>query len=848
MADRKKAGNRSPDAAMMRRIARKRGIVQLNLFLEALLPRLLWPACIAALFLSLSWLGVFYVLPFVLRGALGILLAISFAVSLHPLRHVRLPSRAAAERRLETLNALEHQAIGVRYDRPAGNGPEAMALWRAHQRRMAAKVRHLDSGNPFPDFSSVDPYGLRAVPVLLLFVAFLYAGASGSGRLADVFIPPEDDGDTALALRFDAWISPPAYTGKAPVYLKREMAEPVRDIPQGSVVTVRLSGRGADGDIRYQNDDGSALEPDMLTSGEMARSAEFTLDQSGVLSAADESWTITVAVDKAPTIAFKGTPKAAANGALELQYTVDDDYGVTEARAEIRPAGAIDPEAEPVYPMPSFPLNLPVRSSDDNSAMTSQNLTEHPLSGTPVTITLYAEDAAGHESQSEPLEMVMPSRSFFNLLAGAVAEQRQIFALDARNMPKAIDYSRAITLRPAETIADPTRFLLIKTAQTRMMLADDQESYRDTADYMWDIATGIEGGALSDAERRLREAQDALSRALEEGASDAEIARLMQELREAMQQYMSEMAAQMQDMPRNMSENAETLRQHDLDNMLNQLENLARSGDRAAAQQLLSELQRMMNNIQPPSSFAQNQSGQQNSEMRQQVDKLGELIQEQQRLMNETFEYDQQLRDREQWGDPIPQEGENQQSDQGGDKAPRDMTAEELRDALKQLQDRQQSLSDELKQLQQKLSELGMPPAEGFGKAGEAMDGAADSLGEGEGSAAVDGQGQALEALRQGAQQMMNSLMAQEGQGQGQGRGPNGQMGWGNQAGRDPLGRNPGSDGLDFGENVDIPDDITVQRAREILDAIRERLNQGAAPLPEEKPYLERLLDPQSQN
>ena len=38
--------------------------------------------------------------------------------------------------------------------------------------------------------------------------------------------------------------------------------------------------------------------------------------------------------------------------------------------------------------------------------------------------------------------------------------------------------------------------------------------------YLWAIATGIEDGALSDAERRLREAQDALSEALRDGASE----------------------------------------------------------------------------------------------------------------------------------------------------------------------------------------------------------------------------------------------------------------------------------------------------------------------------------------
>ena len=827
---------------LTRRIRRKRGLTRFNLFVEALAPRLLWPVGIAALYVALSWLGVFLLLPFAMRITLLFFLIVGFVVSLWPLRLIRMPSASAAERRLEAQNGLSHQAISVRLDRPVRETPEAIALWQAHQRRMAERLSIMDSGLPKPDLSAVDPYALRSVPVLLLFIAWFYAGSDGSARLADAFAPPAGEADTNIALRFDAWISPPAYTRKAPVYLQADGSEAIAGIPEGSVLTVRLSGRGADQSIIFTPEGGDEPQtPSSAEDGTLANSASFTLSQGGRLEAAGRSWDIAVDADQPPMIAFKGTPRAAANGALEIEYILSDDYGVTSARAEIAPAGDVTADAEPVYPLPEFPLNMPARSSEDHSALTSRNLTEHPLSGTPVTITLVAEDAAGNIGRTPDLEMVLPARTFRNLLAGSVAEQRQIFALDTRRMPVALQYSAAITLRPEETIPDLTQFLLIKSAQTRMTLAHDETSYRDTADYMWQIATGIEDGALSDAERRLREAQDALSEALQNGASEAEIAQLMQELREAMQQFMSEMAQRMQP-SQQMPGDQQTLRQRDLDNLLNQLENLARSGDRDAAQQLLSELQRMMNNLQPPSATAQQQGGQQNSEMRQQIDRLGEIIQQQQRLMNETFDLEQQLRDRERWGDP---QASPDQHGEDGEKAPRDMTAEELREALKQLQQQQQALSEQLSQMQERLSELGMPPADGFDQAGEAMEGAAEALGEGEGSAAVEGQGDALEALRQGAQQMMNSMMAQ-GQGQ-QGQAPNGQTGWGSQAGRDPLGRNQGTDGLDFGENVEVPDEITVQRAREILDAIRERLNEQA-PLPSEPPYLERLLEPQSQN
>ncbi|MEO1747335.1 MAG: DUF4175 family protein, partial [Pseudomonadota bacterium] len=48
--------------------------------------------------------------------------------------------------------------------------------------------------------------------------------------------------------------------------------------------------------------------------------------------------------------------------------------------------------------------------------------------------------------------------------------------------------------------------------------------------------------------------------------------------------------------------------------------------------------------------------------------------------------------------------------------------------------------------------------------------------------------------------------------------------------------------GPDFGDSVTVPDEIDAQRAREILDAIRQRLGNALSPQLE-KEYLERLLE-----
>lgn len=583
--------------------------------------------------------------------------------------------------------------------------------------------------------------------------------------------------------------------------------------------------------------------------------------ESGMITANGEQWVFNVIPDQPPTIGFDNMPRRAVNGALEVGFTAKDDYGIKEAHAIIEPLGVAE-GATALYPPPEFKLDLPRQNNREIKGLTSRNLTEHPMAGKRVRITLVATDGAGQTGRSPAHEMVLPGRNFSEPLAASVAEQRQIFSLDTRQMPKAIAYNEAVGLRPDETIPNTTHYLLLQSAQTRMRLAYNEEMLKNTADYLWEIALGIEDGDLSQAEKRLRDAQTALSEALQRNASDEEVAKLMQELREAMQQFMSELAQRMQNAPQaNMNQQAQNvLRQRDLENMMNQIENLARSGNRDAAQEMLSQLQRMMNNLQAGRPQRQGQQGQQqSSKMRQQIDKLGEILQQQQKLMDETFKLDQALRDRMQRGDPQdggegqdPQTGENgespQQGQQGengqqGGQPSEQMTAEQLREALKNLRAQQDALGKQLGELQQGLRDLGMEPGENFGKAQQEMEGAYEALGKSQGEQAVEGQGNALNALRQGAQDMMGQIMqAMRQQGQQPGQGQEGMAGQGGQNGRDPLGRPRSTTGPDFGDQVKVPDEIDVQRAREILEAIREKLGNNP-PGEIERRYLERLLD-----
>ena len=63
------------------------------------------------------------------------------------------------------------------------------------------------------------------------------------------------------------------------------------------------------------------------------------------------------------------------------------------------------------------------------------------------------------------LESDSDSGSAATPLAAAVAEERQVFALDTRKMPEAIALNEALTIRPEETIPKLTNYLLIESLQ-----------------------------------------------------------------------------------------------------------------------------------------------------------------------------------------------------------------------------------------------------------------------------------------------------------------------------------------------------------------------------------------------
>ena len=129
-------------------------------------------------------------------------------------------------------------------DRPSRGtgGPDtaSVALWQAHVARAVRSVRRLRVGLPRPGLARRDPRALRAALVVALVAAFAIAGEDAPSRLAQAMEPTLPREIPPPATELQAWITPPAYTRLAPIFLKPDSG--TVSVPAGARLTVSVTG------------------------------------------------------------------------------------------------------------------------------------------------------------------------------------------------------------------------------------------------------------------------------------------------------------------------------------------------------------------------------------------------------------------------------------------------------------------------------------------------------------------------------------------------------------------------------------------------------------------------------
>ncbi|TCH99053.1 TIGR02302 family protein [Roseococcus sp. SYP-B2431] len=839
-------------------LRRKRALARAVLWWEAAWPAA-WPALgVVGVFAVLALLG----LPALVPGWLHLVALLVWLGALgwagwRGWTSFRLPDAAATDRRLERATGLSHRPLATLQDRPATADPAGLALWSAHQARMRRMIGRLRVGFPRPGLAALDPRALRGGLLVALAATLVMAGADAPALLARGLTPSFAATPPPAPLRYEAWVTPPNYTGAPPIFLPAGGG--TATVPAGSRLQVAISGGGSSAVPEISGAPGLAFE----ALGGGSHTAQATLSAGARIAIQREgrelvAWNLAVQADAPPIAAFTEAPARAQRGlAMRVPWRAEDDWGVVALRAEFRLAAR--PDAAPV----TLDMTLPSAAPRQARGLAQPDLSAHPWAGLAVVLRLVARDGAGQEGTSEEAQIELPERSFNHPVARAMIEVRKGLSLDPEARRPAMRELERLTNEPQAFEHDSGTLLALRTTRGQLQRDRRPEAVAEVQELLWEAALALEEGrdsrtarALAEAQRQLREALDEAERNPQDEQQRSEVERRIEELREAIRRHLEAMAERLQ------RENAEALPydpqqrmldQRDMDRRTRRMEEAARQNRMEEARRELAELEEMLRALQEgrvargesPERQRQRERGQQQmGAVQDMVRRQGEMVDQGQRRAEQSEQRAQQQRRQQQqspWNRP--------QADPGQQQAEREAQQGARDDAR-----RQRALRRALGELMQQQGDLTGEVPEALGRADQAMREAQEALGNG--TDARPHQQEAMRRLQEGGRQMAQQMQRQFGQGQGEGEGEGDEDGPGDMEmggegdgqqqlgeGRDPLGRrgreNTGN--ADNGSDTRVPEEAELLRTRRLQEELRRRGAERERPS-EELDYIDRLL------
>jgi uncharacterized protein (TIGR02302 family) len=833
-------------AFLLRHLANTRLLARAALLFEALWPAIWPPLAVIGSFLCLALLNLPPLLPGRLHvGLLATVILTALGLLVYGLRGIRVPDDRAADHRLESRSGLVHHPLSVLNDKPASNDELGVALWQAHAARAVAQVGRLHIGIPRPGLARRDPRAFRYALLLAVVTCLAIANVDAPARLYAAVTPSLPVGPSAPATELQAWITPPAYTRIAPIFLKTESGNV--SVPAGSRLTINVSGGTSEPvlSLNDRSDSFTALDNNSFqVERDLTHGGLMTVRRGGSSLA---TWTLTVVADQPPTVAWGDNPGRQPSGQqTRLPWQVADDYGVTSLQAELRLRDR--PDAAPLI----VTIPLPGGNAKTARGLSQPDVTAHPWAGLPVVGRLVGRDAASQAGVSSPETFDLAERPFHNAVARMLIAARKTLSVHPDDRGDALEMLDGLMQQPSLFEGDLGAFAALSGTYYDLARSHTERAVSDAQDMMWQLALHMEEGQTEQSARSLEEARqaarDALDKAQQEPSDQnrRELAKKLDELRQAIDRHMR---ALMEEAQRNnnlmpFDPKALQLSDRDMQRMAQQAEQAAKDGRMADAQQQMAQLERMLDQLRSARTKGngEKQANGKRQRGKRQQSVVQDLIARQGGLLDHA----------EQRGKLNP--------------SPTDPNVAREADAHVQ-----QALRRALGELMQQFTDLSGEASPGLGEADQAMRDAATALNQGQDQAAGQSQQQAIAALQKGNREMGDAVAKmgqQPGQGEGEGEEdgdqdgsegmtgmmmPDGQRGDGrgtgplpgagdrsDPSGRDPLGRyNQGSSS----DNADamVPEDRERQRTQAIQEELRRRGAEQGRPR-HELDYIDRLL------
>lgn len=770
---------------------------------------------------------------------------------------------------------------------------ETRNLWNAAQKRILHSLQTLKAPHRRAILSRQDPSALRFIAVLVFLSGLMVSGTQWQNKITNGLFPINPSYVISQGKSTNLWIKPPLYTGIGQTHLiGHGTYNGVLDIPEGSEIRIRmhsLFGKYIQPSLQHGK---TITQMEYLGSG--LYGIETTIENGNKLSIKQAyipraSWRYNYIIDTPPKIQShmpkakieqteeaerettdaltqeepKGTPQPyefLSNDQIRFPLIVNDDYGVKDLHMRMNIDDMV--EDRPLG-MPAEEIRLVMSQANTDFKISPVfDMTWHTWAGLPVTFEYTVTDHKGQNARLENIYLILPEREFEHPMAKSLIAMRKRLAWDYKD--SFIDIAlnlKTLLNAPAYFQNNPVIYLAIKTASMRLILVNNKnedirlKAAHEIIKLLWNAALVVEDGNLSLAMRELREAQSTLENAMRDpNASEDEISRLMDNLREKMANYFAEMQRDMQKRMANgekfpeMPEDyfSQIISPDTLSRLMEEIETALRDGNEQKAQELMSKLQRMMemmDGTMSPQLPADMQA------MRDGINELQELIERQRKLLNQTQKQarikrlldgrkstppssvpsiDEMFKDFGLEGAPPAPDQPPTTPDSTNKLAVNTLPNKTEQEALRYI------LGQLMLDAAEKLDEI----PETMGLAEQEMRGSENALEKNNPRTSIPHQEKAIAYLKDSQEQLSQQLRLRMKQ----------MIGIGMSGGRqkyDPLGRPYGgeeeADGTPNDSHVKVPDAMQKKRVDEILKTLRDRSGDLGRP-DDELDYFRRLL------
>ena len=610
------------------------------------------------------------------------------------------PNLSEARRRVETDSNIQHRPLDVLEDRPA----ISEAAWPAHYQKARHAAERLRPAKWRHALKLIDPYFLRYALPCALGLAMMVGFGDNYERLRRSLSPTWQSAINPSDVSYEAWVDPPEYTGRPPLYFKDKRKI---DVPAGSELVARISGVKDAPRLKLGR---KYLKLKRL--GPRSFEARAILQDKTTarwrIGTQEKSWALNVLPDTEPYVVFEELPKADKRDRLTFTYTFEDDYGIESFELKMR----LLTENETLAAQTSS-VAIPLSSSSVKRAEDADaalDLTKHEWAGRKVAGKLIVKDGMGQMAESQESFFIVPDKIFIEPLAKAIIEQRNLVIAgsgdympesknyDYRNAPTFDTYQPefrmerapaqiqraailidALTDKPTGIFSDPAIFMGLKNVHGRLRYGRKASDLRGIPEDLWRIAIRAEFGVLGTALEEMREAKEALQDGMARRAPEREIDTLFDRYDQAVEKYMEELRRKaieegnIADAPDGQSGGGRNA--DEIEELLKAIEEANKAGDTEGARKALARLAELLENMEMQltrggsGEGGESLAGEMSEEMKKSLEELADLLGDQRELQDETRQAENEAQQEGQGEEGQNGEQSGQQEDdqqQGG--------------------------------------------------------------------------------------------------------------------------------------------------------------------------------------